>query len=138
LRIVAFDIGSKYTGYALTDPTGKVPVRSGVIEGDPEKLLEKITEIIREYEVKKVVVGIPLTLKGSDSEQTKKVKLLAKKLRSVLDVPVFEFDERLTTVEAQKLLREMGLSQRRRIILNEIAARLILENFIKSEESREG
>jgi len=134
LRIAAFDIGSKYTGYAITDPTGSMPVRSGVIEASIDELPQKIKEMVQSYNIEKVVVGLPVTLKGSYSIQTERVRHLINNLKETIGIQVFEFDERLTTVEAQKIWRELGRSSQKKKKLNEIAAWLILESFLKRGE----
>lgn len=138
MRIAAFDIGSKYTGYAITDPAGIMPVKSGIIEASLEELPEKIEEIVLLYSIEKVVVGLPVTLKGTHSLQTESVKKLITKLKDKVRVPVLEFDERLTTVEAQKIWRKLGHSQQEKKKLNEIAAWLILESFLKRRKNNDG
>lgn len=112
MRIVAFDIGQRYTGYAVSDPEGTIPSETGIIECGPEELPRCLAEKAAEKGAQAVVIGIPFNLKGEKSSQTNAVLKIVSELKEILDIPVYEVDERLTTVEAQKIYRKMGLKRK--------------------------
>jgi putative holliday junction resolvase len=103
LKVLALDYGSARTGVAVSDPTGTVARPVGVVEsaGD-EDGLSRIAELVREHEAERVVVGLPLTMTGAHGEQAVETEQFVRRLRETLDVPVESFDERFTTVLAEK------------------------------------
>lgn len=129
MRVIAFDIGDKYTGYAISDKLGTVASQSGVFLCEPDLLLSEIKKIITETDADAIVVGVPYSLKGEKTPQTEKVLNLIKELKNELNIPVYEIDERLTTVEAEKVMRQF--KKKNKIALNEIAAKLILATFLE-------
>lgn len=130
MRVIAFDIGSKYTGYAVSDHTGTIPAESGIIESSLDEVVVTIVNKVEEVGAQAVIVGVPKTLKGKDSIQTKNILNVVQKLREMLEIPVYEIDERLTTVEAKRILRDINVKQDRKK-LNEIAAKLILYTYLE-------
>lgn len=137
LRVIAFDVGEKYTGYAVSDDTGTLPSKGGVIEASEEEIIERIAELTKKFEAKVVVVGIPYTLKGEKSLQTEKVLQLVERLKKELSLPIETVDERLSTVEAERIKRETRMKKERKYI-NEIAARLILDTFLNMQKRNKG
>jgi putative Holliday junction resolvase len=103
LKVLALDYGSARTGVAVSDPTGTVARPVGVVEraGD-EAGLSRIAELVREHEAERVVVGLPLTMSGAHGEQAVETDQFVSRLRETLDVPVESFDERFTTVLAER------------------------------------
>ena len=104
MRVLALDFGSARCGCALSDPTGTLATPLGAL-ADPatESGLERIRSLVRERGVERVVVGLPLSLSGADSEQTGAARAFAEALRQrVSPVPVELYDERLTTRMAQR------------------------------------
>jgi putative transcription antitermination factor YqgF len=104
LRALALDYGSARCGVALSDPTGTLatPIEA-VARPDSQAGLDAIAQLVREREVETVVVGLPLTLAGGDSEQTAQARDFAARLaRAVAPVPVELHDERLTTAQARR------------------------------------
>jgi putative holliday junction resolvase len=106
MRVLALDYGSARCGCALSDPTGTIvtPVQA-VARPATKRGLARLRELIREREVERVVVGLPLSLDGSDSEQTRETRAFAQVLSRQLggEVPVEMHDERFTTRMAQRL-----------------------------------
>jgi putative Holliday junction resolvase len=102
VKIVAVDYGSARTGVAVSDPTGTIARPLGVVErvGD-EAGLRRLVELIRAEEAERVVVGLPLTLRGERGEQARETEAFVEALRAAVDVPVESFDERFTTRLAQ-------------------------------------
>jgi putative Holliday junction resolvase len=103
LKVLALDYGSARTGVAVSDPTGTVARPVGVVEraaGGPG--LARIAELVREHEVERVVVGLPLTMSGARGEQAAETESFVLLLRETIDVPVESFDERFTTDLAEQ------------------------------------
>jgi putative Holliday junction resolvase len=101
LRILALDYGSARTGVAVSDPTGTIARPLGVVEGaasDPG--LTRLRALVSEHGAERVVVGLPLTLRGERGAQAQETERFVETLRGVLDVPVELFDERYTSVLA--------------------------------------
>jgi putative Holliday junction resolvase len=106
VRVLALDYGSARCGCALSDPTGTIvtPVQA-VARPATKRGLARLRELVREREVERVVVGLPLSLDGGDSEQTRETRAFAQVLSQQLgqDIPVEMHDERFTTRMAQRL-----------------------------------
>ena len=99
--MLALDYGAARTGVAVSDPTGTLARPFGVIErAASEAGLERIRELVEAEGAERVVVGIPLTLRGEHGEQARETEVFVQSLRAVLDVPVEGYDERFTTTLA--------------------------------------
>jgi putative holliday junction resolvase len=101
VKVLALDYGSSRTGVAVSDPTGTVarPLRTVEKAATADGLTE-LAELVRAEEVERVVVGLPLTLRGDRGEQAHETERFAEALEAILDVPVERFDERFTTTLA--------------------------------------
>jgi putative Holliday junction resolvase len=107
VKVIALDYGSARTGVAVSDPTGTVARPLGVVEKvGTESGLAELARIVREEEAERVVVGLPLTLRGTHGEQAAETERFVETLRSVVDVPVELYDERFTTDLAQRTAGE--------------------------------
>ncbi|OLB26242.1 MAG: hypothetical protein AUH17_00130 [Actinobacteria bacterium 13_2_20CM_68_14] len=103
MKIVAVDYGSARTGVAVSDPTGTLARPIGVIEGAGTEVgLERLVELIASEGAERVVVGMPLTLRGEIGEQARETERFVDQLREAVDVPVEGFDERFTTDLAEQ------------------------------------
>ena len=103
MKVMALDYGSARTGVAVSDPTGTVARPLCVVEGaGSEAGLAEVARLVREEEAERVVVGLPLTMRGAHGEQAAETERFAEALRGVLDVPVELYDERFTTDLAQR------------------------------------
>jgi putative Holliday junction resolvase len=103
VKIVAIDYGSTRTGIAVSDPTGTLARPIGVIErARTEAGLERLVELIASEGAERVVVGMPLTLRGEVGEQALETERFVDQLRQAVDVPVEGFDERFTTDLAEQ------------------------------------
>jgi putative Holliday junction resolvase len=103
LKVLALDFGSARTGVAVSDPTGTVARPIGVVElAGTEAGLAKIVELVREHDVERVVVGLPLTMSGARGEQAAATEEFVHLLKKAIDVPVESFDERFTTDLAEQ------------------------------------
>jgi putative Holliday junction resolvase len=103
VKVMALDYGSARTGVAVSDPTGTVARPLGVVEkAGAESGLAELGRLVRGEGVERVVVGLPLTMRGTRGEQAVETERFVELLRGVVDVPVELFDERFTTDLAQR------------------------------------
>ncbi len=103
MKVLALDFGSARTGVAVSDPTGTLARPLAVVErAGTQKGLAEVLRLVREQQAEKVVVGLPLTLRGTAGEQAIEAERFADALREALDVPVVLYDERFTTDLAQQ------------------------------------
>jgi putative Holliday junction resolvase len=103
VKIVALDYGSARTGVAVSDPTGTLARPIGVIEhAGTEAGLERLVELIASEGAERVIVGLPLTLRGERGDQAVETERFVQTLRGAVDVPVEWFDERFTTDLAEQ------------------------------------
>jgi putative Holliday junction resolvase len=100
--VLALDYGPARTGVAVSDPTGTIARPLCVVEGASDDGLARIAALIDEHEVERVVVGLPLTLRGDRGEQARETESFVEALRDVTSVPVVMFDERFTTDLAEQ------------------------------------
>ncbi len=129
---MGLDLGDKRIGVALTDPLGFTaqPFRVLGSRGMAQDI-QAIGELISEYQVAQVVVGLPLNMDGTDSTRTGKVREIAGKLALRLSIPVMLADERLTTRQALQALREGGAGRKaRKKNVDRVAAALILQSAL--------
>jgi putative Holliday junction resolvase len=103
VKVLALDYGAARTGVAVSDGTGTIARPVGVVlrAASPEGL-EELRDLVHEHEAQRVVVGMPLTLRGALGEQAAATEIFVAALRQVLDVPVATYDERFTTVLAAR------------------------------------
>jgi putative Holliday junction resolvase len=131
-RIMGLDIGDKTIGVAVSDPMlitaqGLKTIKRENIKKD----LEEIVNLIREYNVKKVVIGLPKNMNNTIGPQGEKVLSFVNKLKDKIDIEVYLQDERLTTVAAEKTLIEGNMSRRKRKkVIDMIAATYILQTYL--------
>ncbi len=143
MRIMALDYGSKTVGVALTDALGLTVQPLETVTRDQENKLRKtcrrIEEIARTYEVERIVVGLPLNMDGTPSERSRASEAFAEMIGRRTGLPVFLQDERLTTVEADEVLRESGVRpEERKAVIDRIAASFILRDYLETVKKQEG
>ncbi len=98
MKVIAVDYGSARTGVAVSDPTGTIARPLGVVErASSGSGLERLARLVREHRAERVVVGLPLTLRGEHGAQARETEVFVEALRAAVDVPVESFDERFTT-----------------------------------------
>jgi putative Holliday junction resolvase len=103
VRVLALDYGSARCGCALSDPTGTLATPIDPIERPATRRgFARLTELVRERDVERVVVGLPLGLSGADTAQTREARAFAGRLAGAVAVPVELYDERFTTAIAAR------------------------------------
>ncbi|MEE9276691.1 MAG: Holliday junction resolvase RuvX [bacterium] len=132
VRTLGIDYGEKRVGLALSDPLGLTAQPLALIERENDgQVIEALDALVREHEVGRIVVGLPLSLSGGDSARTRRTRLFIRRLKGRLRLPVETWDERLSTAEADRTLREMAVPPgRRRAQRDVISAQLILQGFV--------
>jgi putative Holliday junction resolvase len=134
-RRIAFDYGDVRTGVALCDPDGILASPLCVLETRSKSFHESIATLLREHEPIRIFVGKPLTMAGSSGESALKVESFVETLTAITDIPIDLIDERLSTVSAQKKLKEAGVSSRdSKSLIDAMAAVAILEQGLSSED----
>ena len=133
-RILALDIGKKRIGLALSDPLGITAQGLPTLERTTiREDLAALDEIVRANGVRLLLVGHPLNMSGSEGRQASYTREFAERLRGRTKVDVRYWDERLTSVEAGRVLRESGISiEKRARAVDRLAAVLLLESFLDS------
>jgi putative Holliday junction resolvase len=136
-RIVAFDVGDKRIGVAVSDALGNAQPLLTIFRKTPKADLKSIGRILRKHEVAEAVVGHPLNMSGEVGSRARKAQEFAEQLRAEFGIPVHLVDERLTTWEAHQLLDETAGRRRtvadrreRSRVIDQVAAVLILESFL--------
>ena len=137
-RVMALDVGERRIGVALSDPRRILATPSTTLRAEPRaQALQRIAQLAREHEVAELVVGLPLTMSGEIGPQAKLVQEFVEALRSVVALPIHTFDERLTSVEAERIMVELGLKpEQRKARIDEVAASLILQDFLDHHRNR--
>ena len=133
MTVLALDVGDRRIGLAISDPTGMLASPLGVVERGPSDV-DDVLRVVLDNGVTEIVVGLPLTLAGESRQQAGKVRSFVQELRSKTDLPVTMVDERLSTVQAQRMLRESGTGRRSqdRGRLDSAAAAVILQAYLDS------
>ena len=133
-RRIAFDFGDVRTGVALCDPDGILSSPLTVLDSKSRDFLNQISALIAEYEPIRIFVGLPMNMSGSKGESAEKAESFGQSLQSITDLPVVFVDERLSTVSAQKKLKEAGVSMRdSKSVIDAMAAVAILEQGLLRE-----
>jgi putative Holliday junction resolvase len=127
-------VGARRIGVAVSDPLGITAQGLETLQRKNKRLdFEQLAKVIREYEVKEIVVGLPLRMSGAEGIQAEKMQIFAADLRKRFGLLVHLWDERLTSVQANRLLRETELSiEKRGKAVDRMAAVLILQGFMES------
>jgi putative holliday junction resolvase len=133
-RLLGLDVGSRRIGIAVSDPLGITAQGLETLQRRNKRFdLQALEEIIRKYEIHEIVVGLPLRMSGAEGTQSEKMQAFADDLRKRFGLPVHMWDERLTSAEANRLLRETELSiEKRAKAVDRMAAILILQSFMES------
>lgn len=133
-RLLGLDVGSRTIGLAVSDPLGITAQGLPTIRRKNKRTdYAALQSVIDQYEVRELVVGLPLRMSGAEGIQSEKMTAFAEELRKEFGLPVHLWDERLTSAEANRLLRETDMSIRRRAaVVDQMAAVLILQAFMEN------
>lgn len=136
-RVLGLDVGSRRIGIAVSDPLGITAQGLETLERRNKRYdFEHLQRVIRDYEVKEIVVGLPLRMSGAEGTQSEKMRAFAEELHKKFRLPVHLWDERLTSAEANRFLRETELSiEKRGKAVDRMAAVLILQSWMEQQSA---
>ncbi|GAB4375157.1 MAG: Holliday junction resolvase RuvX [Calditrichia bacterium] len=137
-RILGIDFGERRLGLAMSDPTETIaqPLKTLSVTSH-KRVLTEIKNLIEEFQISKIVVGLPLTMSGKDSENTRQARAFARKLEEMIDLPVILLDERLTTIQAHQVVHQMGKKpSQHKARVDQLAAQYILQTYLDREKKR--
>ena len=136
MRVLGIDLGSKRIGIAASDRSGTIAtpytvlLRCGSMGGDHRN----IAKMVVEEEAEAVIVGLPLNMDGSEGKAAQAARVEAARMATVVGVPVHVHDERLTTVEADRVLMEQKMNaQARRRVVDKVAAAVMLQSWLDTQ-----
>lgn len=132
------DVGSKRIGLAISDPLSITAQGLATLQRQNKRSdFLRLEQVIREYQVAEIVIGLPLRMNGAEGTQAEKMQGFADEIRRRFRLPVHLWDERLSSVQANRLLRETEMSIKRRgQVVDQMAAVLILQSWMDAR-SRE-
>jgi putative Holliday junction resolvase len=139
MRLMGLDVGDKTVGVAVSDELGISAQPLTVIRRTDsiKKDLAEVRRLVEEYEVGRIVIGLPLMLNGTVGVQAQKVEEFAEGLRRRVRVPIVMWDERLSTSEIQRMLISDDQSRaKRKEVVDKLAASVILRSYMDSPQSR--
>ena len=139
-RVLALDVGSKRIGVAVTDALGITAQGLDTIQRQNKRRdLAALASVLKAYDVKEIVVGLPLRLSGAEGTQSEKMRTFAADIQAYFKLPVHLWDERWTSTEANRLLRETDLSIKKRgQAVDRMAAILILQSWMEAHSRATG
>jgi len=133
-RILGLDYGERRIGIALSDPLQIIAKPLTVIDRKKTDYISELSKIIVENEIISIVVGLPLTLKGKESKQTKTVLSFIDELQSKLTIPILQIDERLSSIAAEKSLQMQNIKTGyEKGKVDETAAAIFLQEYLDSK-----
>lgn len=135
MRIMGLDVGSKTVGVAISDPLGFTAQGVEIIKINEEAKefgFDRLGELVKEYQVDKFVVGLPKNMNNTEGPRVEASKAYGDKIKEIFNLPVDYQDERLTTVQAERMLVEQADVSRdkRKKVIDKLAAQLILQNYL--------
>ncbi|MCB5138650.1 Holliday junction resolvase RuvX [Streptococcus mutans] len=135
MRIIGLDVGSKTIGVAVSDPLGFTAQGLEIIpinEAKGEFGFDRLADLVKDYKVEKFVVGLPKNMNNTSGPRVETSQAYGKKIKELFDLPVEYQDERLTTVQAERMLVEQADVSRgkRKKVIDKLAAQLILQNYL--------
>lgn len=130
---MGIDHGDVRIGIAMSDETAFLASPLTTVQNG-KAAIDEIVALAAEHGVKKIVIGLPRNMNGSYGPATEKVRAFVAKLSKKTEVPIVEWDERLSTVSAHNDLREAGLDGRKhKEVIDKVAARIILQNYLDAQ-----
>lgn len=132
---IGIDVGDARIGVARSDPSGLIATPVETVAAEPiNEAIVRLAGLRDEYDVLEYVVGLPRSLSGGEGPAAAKARAFADLLATATQMPVRLFDERLSTVSAESILREQGRKgQKRRKVVDQVAAVVILQNALDNE-----
>jgi putative holliday junction resolvase len=139
-RVLGMDVGSKRIGLAISDLLGITAQGLATLHRQNKRTdFAQLERVIAEHDVAEIVMGLPLRMSGAEGIQAEKMQAFAEEVRRRFKLPVHLWDERLTSVQANRLLRETDMSIKRRgEVVDQMAAVLILQSWMDARSGGQG
>ena len=133
-RVLAIDLGDKRVGLAVSDPLGITAQGLDTLQRRGDRVdIEALRATCAEREVASIVVGLPRNMDGSEGPRAQKSRAFARRLQEATGLPVFLWDERLSSAEAERVLIEADVSrQKRKLVIDRMAAQVILQGYLEA------
>ena len=140
MKILGLDLGSKTIGVAISDDLFlTAQVLTSIQRTTLEKDLTVIVDLVEQYGVEEIVVGMPINMDGSAGESARRAEVFIEKLRETFSFKIIPWDERLSTVAAERILLEGDLSRKkRRKVIDRLSAAIILQGYLDSRPRNSG
>ena len=131
-RVMGVDVGTVRVGVALSDEQGVIARPHATVPREGERrTAEAIRAIAAENDVERIVVGLPLRMNGTEQPSTLDARAMGEAIRSATGLPVVEWDERLTSAQAERALIEGNVRrEKRRLVVDQVAAALMLQSYL--------
>ncbi|HEY8432153.1 MAG TPA: Holliday junction resolvase RuvX [Sandaracinaceae bacterium] len=138
MRTLGIDHGERRVGLALSDEDGRIAHPHATLERrDPRALVSEVAAIVRERGVESIVVGLPLSLDGREGASARRARRFAERLGEETGVPVVLWDERMSTLAAERALGEAGVRKKaQRAVVDRVAAALVLQSYLDAVNER--
>lgn len=139
MRIMAIDYGDAHTGVAVSDPTGLLAGVTLTIHSRKEEVvLSELKKLMKEYQVEELVMGFPRNMDGTEGPRAELYRSFAQKLESITGLKPMLWDERRTTIDAHRILFDIGKNaKKRKKTVDAVAASLILEGYLTFRKTQE-
>jgi putative pre-16S rRNA nuclease len=139
MRTLGIDHGQRRVGLALSDEDGRIAhPHSTLARRNPDELIVAVAELVGREGVEEIVVGLPLCLDGSEGASARRARRFAERVGERTGVPIVLWDERMTTLAAERALREAGVRRsEQKHVVDRVAAALLLQGYLDAKEERE-
>ena len=140
MRYIGLDLGTKTLGVSISDETKTIASSLKTLrfsENNTDEILDELTNIVKEFNVEKIVLGLPKNMNNTVGERALMAMDFGKKISEILDIPVVMQDERLSTVSAHNYLIEANMSRKKRKnVVDALAANIILQTYLDKERRK--
>jgi putative holliday junction resolvase len=139
-RILGLDYGTVRVGVAISDPSGSIATGLKTLRND-STLMNRIADLVREHRIERIVVGLPVSLRGNDSRKTEEVRTFCRKLEEHVALPIVLQDERFSSKDALSTMIAMNTTRKQRRNkgrIDEMAAAIILQSFLDGRNKSKG
>jgi putative Holliday junction resolvase len=136
MRILALDVGEKNIGLAISDELGYIAQGFASLKHESkDKSFHTIANIAKEQSVKEIVVGMPINLDGSLGKKAKEVAIFVEELKKKINIPIKIWDERFSSLQAEKVMLEADMSRKKRKRnVDKLAAQLVLQSYLDASK----
>lgn len=136
-KIMGIDFGDVRTGIATSDLMGLLASGKGTLKGGFEKTAQSVAQLVKENDIGKIVLGHPINMNGTLGERSEKIKAFAARLEELCGIEVELYDERLSTANAHQILNMTNTrGEKRKSIIDEMSACLILQSYLDRERAK--